>query len=361
MAVVAGFLAACQSVCPKSATLKGSGPPGGTAQWCELDDTAPRSALPTFGRSPAGGGVMAETTLGITRPTARGRVIEGPSIEWYPHFTIASYGRYRADGRSSVPHGVFTFWHGDGRRHAQVTYDMGEPVGCAGMWDESGELRTGFVEGDRFRGAPCDLTIDAEATEIALHNGFPDRRDLPQVELDVGSLLPGGELPFASTDIPAASYEPGFRAAVAHPLGDVVAFGFTGHFMPTDGYHGAAGIAPILTAAAPTPWSRLHLRASAEVGGRIYTTRPRLEGLLAEQRTYVPTLYGALTLGLGVTLTRGLELQLAGLLAHDVPRQVTRGNIYCAEDGYHCYNHVPTWTTGGTTAGGLLQLRVRFY
>jgi hypothetical protein len=361
VALLAGLLAGCHSVCPKGATLKGSGPPGGTAQWCELEDTDPRSAVPTFGRSPAGGGVIADTTLGITRPAAHGRVIEGPSIEWHPHYTIASYGRYRAEGRASVPHGVFTFWHRDGRRHAQVTYDLGEPVGCAGMWDERGELRTGFVDGDRFRGAPCELEIDEEATEIALHNGFPTRRDLPQVEIDVGTLLAGGELPFASAEIPGASHEPGIRAAVTHPLVEVVAFGFTAHFMPTDGPHGAAGIAPLMTLAAPTPWSRAHLRASAETGIRLYTTRPRVDGLIAEQRTFVPTLYGALTLRLGVTLTRRLELQLGALLAHDVPRTVTRGNIHCVEDGYYCFNHVPTWRTGGTTAGALLQLRVRFY
>jgi hypothetical protein len=359
--LLAGLLAACHSVCPQGATLKGSGPPGGTAQWCELEDTDLHTALPTFGRNPGGGGVMADSTLGITRPTARGRVIEGPSIEWYPHFSIASYGRYRADGRGSVPHGVFTFWHRDGRRHAQVTYEMGEPVGCAGMWDGNGELRTGFVEGDRFRGAPCDLAIDEEATEIALHNGFPARRDLPQVELGIGTLVPGGELPFASADIPAASLEPGVRASVTHPLGGVVAFGFTGHFMPTDGPHGAAGIAPLLTVGAPTPWPHVHLRASAEIGGRLYTTRPRVDGLLAEQRTFVPTVYGALTVGLGVTMTRRLELQVAGLLARDSPRTVTRGNIHCVEGGYDCFNHVPTWNTGGTTAGMLLELRLRFY
>lgn len=355
-----GSLAACASVCPSGAKLRGSGPPGGTAQWCERDDASLRSALPMADRGAVGS--VGTTRLGITSPTAGERAIEGPSIEWYPHLSLASYGRYAADDRGrSTPHGVFTFWNADGRPHAQVTYDMGEPAGCAGMWDEGGELRTGFVKEDRFRAAPCELEIDQEATEIVLHNGFPARRDLPQVELDLGPLVPGGELPFASADIPAAALEPGVRASVTHPIGGVVAFGFTGHFLPTEGSHGAAGIAPLLTVGAPTPWPHVHLRASAEVGGRLYTTRPRVDGLLATRRTFVPTVYGALTLGLGVTMTRRLELQLAGLLARDAPRRVTRGNIHCGEGGYSCFNHVPTWNTGGTTAGMLLQLRLRLY
>lgn len=348
---VGAALAACHSVCPKGATLRGSPPPTGAAQWCEGSGPAVLSSVPVPGRG-------YQAALGIARPTARSRSIEGPQIEWHPSGSVASYGRFsRGSGDRSVPHGVFTVWHQDGRRHTQVTYEMGRPVGCAGLWDDTGELRTGLVQEDRFRAAPCDLTIDEEATGIAAARGFPSSSGPAVAALDIGTLLSPADYPFASEELPPVSFDHNVRLGFTYPLGPV-AIGLAAQWWSTEDRRRALSVAPLVAWSAPTPLSRLRLLASAELGARRYSTRARIGPRSATEWDHVPSLYGALTGGLALQLSRTFSLQLSGMLTHDLEREVTVTSLYCA---YDCVEAEMVWNVGGSLFGALVQAQVQIH
>ena len=355
--VLAVGATACHKSCPRGARLQGSPPPLGNAQWCERSEPVAQN-LPVPGRT-------YESTLGIRRPMARGRLLDGASTEWYASGQVKSHGRFAlTPAKRSEPHGVWTFWYESGQRESQVRYHMGRPVGCAAYWERDGRVQTYAPSGDTFRTSRCGLVVDRAATKLAArhHGGARSGPDVVKFAVALGALLSPSRLAIDADGLthPDESIRENLRVEVRRRVGPV-GLGLAGGARATSsGDSWSAHLGGIGSLAIPSSIDWLDLELSVEAGGRVYSSMPRLGRVTApRERFAVP--YAGGQAGVGLHLSGNVRIYASFQLERDLTRSVDRDYRFCGSEcatcPVECLMAPATWRIGGTTYGALISLR----
>ncbi len=356
-----GDLVACHRTCPAGATLHGSPPPAGFAQWCERGGRRLEN-LPVPGRT-------FNATLGIPEPTASSGLLDGPMTEWHANGRVKSHGKFVVQNGKSVPHGIWSFWYPSGKRLSVGRYHYGDPVACFAGWDADGEMTTYLPTGDRLRKAKCRAEIDPEASQLAesyASGSTPASSADPNVSpvfvLGLGSMLSRSTLGIHADGLApvAAELRASYWVSLRRNFGRLsLALGHGYWWTNNDATSNlVVALLPGFKAFRSGPFT---LELSAELGTRVYGVRPlELYGTgeygQDADRAHLWTLYGGLHLGFGFTVTRYLSVHASAFWRHDLPREIRRSHSFGFGTTSRTYE--VDWELDSQVVGALLELRI---
>lgn len=325
--------------CPPRTSPRGGSPPSHAARWCERDPAGPEPPPVTL---PASGPLRVPIPSSLDRP-----ILEGPYTSYYPNGKPESFGSYAITKGRSVPHGMWTFWQGDGSRQSQGRFHQGQPVGCFASWSDEGALSTGVAERGEIRPASCDPPRHEEADMLeARHGGRVQARgDISfQAMMGVGAGFGARSTRYVPAD-------PALREMLAlvvrRRLGSLRVGAAAGlRLADADGYIGS-------TATALGGWSLpsgpVALDAWLELGGLFLWAEPHLEdGRISHGRVFLWTPLAASQVEVSMRVSPRFELTLAGRLELRFPREVERATLFC---GFGCIEESDTWSLGGVAPG----------
>lgn len=354
-AVMVLALVGCSQTCPPGTTLVGGPPPKALSQFCSGS-----SSTITHLRT----GRSYEDVLGIARPTARGDVVDGPATEWYADGTIKSHGAFSIIEGQSVPDGVWTFWYASGERKIQGRYADGVPVGCFGVWDTAGAVRT-FVSVDgAFQPSDCAIFVDKEASRLAARYGGPAFEGADDASL-------GGEVFSAAVEIgaspdslpitadeltqPDVPIKQDLRVSLRRRVNWLKVGGVAGVTITDRREDWRASFGGLASVSIPTGIDRIDIELSTEVGARMYSALPRMDDARAVNPEQFFLAYGGAQAAFGVRVTDNLGLYTVLHAESDLARTTTRSSKWCGT--FSCGSSDATWQVGGTQLAAALQLR----
>ena len=300
----------------------------------------------------------------MDHPTARGNVLDGPATEWFPDGTIKSHGRFAMRDGRSVPDGVWTFWYPSGERKIQGRYVAGVPIGCFGVWDNAGALRTVVPVDGGFVSSDCTIAIDREASKLAATYGGPEYVGPPDTSLGgevFSAALQVGmspdSLPITADEMTQyeASIQQDLRVQLRRRVGWAKVGANAGVTMtdqPSNWGVSAGGLASV---SIPTGIDWIDVELSAELGAHLYAWVPRAGDARAVTHEHLTVAYGDAQAAVGVRLTDNLALYTVVNAKRDLARTAIRTNRWCSD--FTCRDVNDTWHVGGTQLGAALQLR----
>lgn len=357
-ALAAAFVlaaSACSQTCPPGTTLVGGPPPKALSQFCSGSHT-------TIAHLRAGGNY--EDVLGIAFPTARGDVVDGPATEWYPDGTIKSHGGFTIVEGRSVPDGVWTFWYPSGERKIQGRYADGVPVGCFGVWDAAGAVRTFVPVEGTFKSSGCTIVLDRNASQLAARYGGPAYDEPADTSLGGETFSAAIEVGTSPNDLPLSADEltqpdvpiqQDLRVSLRRRVSWLKVGAVAGVTITDRRDDWRASLGGLASVSIPTGVDRIDVELSTEVGSRLYSALPRMNEFNAihSERFFVP--YGGAQAAFGVRLTDELGLYTVLHAEADISRTTERSSKWCGT--FACGTSDATWHVGGTALAAALQLR----
>lgn len=343
-----GACATVNSVCPPGTRLVSEGAPIKRAQYCTSQTT-------TMAQVGSPGRTFSEA-LGIGEPTQMAAGVEGPFTRWHDNGRMAAHGTYVDLGGTSVPDGIWAFWHPSGKRAVLGRYRAGQPIGCFAHWSEDGTIAVGLVENGTLREVPCvPPSLD---TFAAIEQKANEKPRVPRGDLSLFAFAGGGD--FGARNDGQYYNDPSFLAALgasARVRIGPVRFGPTGSYRyGNDSGYRSATIGGQVALGLRSPHPRLDLEIALEGGARhsaVVAARATMPG--ADELEFWSA-YGAAELAGSLALSDKVQarlgLRLDGAPGYDVDANVT----YCVD--VLCQpTMTETWRLGGFSYGATFGLR----
>jgi len=293
--------------------------------------------------------------LRVPMPSSPGAVqLEGPYTSYYPNGKPESYGAYAIVRGRSVPHGMWTFWQGDGSKQSQGRFHFGDPVGCFASWSDDGALSTGLADHGEVRPAECDPPRHEEADMLEAEHGGTAQ---PRGDIGFQALMGvGGRLGAQSTRyVPSDPAVTQMLSLLIRRRSRALRFGGAAGLRLSDaeGYFGST--ATVLGGASSSS-GKAAMDGWLELGGLLLWAQPVLEdGRVSHGRVFLWTPMAAAQAEGSWRVADRLELTVAGRFEVRFPRDLEKTTLFC---GFGCVEESDTWSLGGVAFSAGLGVRM---
>lgn len=236
-------------------------------------------------------------------------------------------------------------------------YRRAQPTGCFAVWDESGALKTGAVEGEQLRVESCtpppdDVMVSAEGGGVT----GSERRAWGDLALH-GFVGAGGMGARNDQQIDSNPSLSAVFTAVARKRVGPLRVGPTIGLRVSEnaGYRATSG-GGVVAVRLPSPHPRLDLEVAADLGAQYVTATARRSGQRGTAELAFWSPLGGAELGASFALSSIVEAR-AGLRIDGAPiRAVERDVVYC---DYQCVaQYRESWDVGGVSYGLYVGLRL---